>query len=252
MTYRIAHGTGLYGLDGLGGLGNAEEQARARRLNEESGAADTRVGPGFFNDWLDAALTVRGVSGTAAGRVPGAVREMLEASGAEVDKVCWGGRAGGGCGGEATAGKVYIKWKPGRPYNAVTYADIIRRLVALAAEPFAAGSRLILHRYRIMYGWIRFGSDSRDKYVYPEGGAIPAGAPEAAHRTPPDAVPLEPPPFDIAISEAAMGGDNTASIALLVGGGAAAMALLGGGWWFYSKRMKRNRRRRRRRRRTSR
>jgi hypothetical protein len=240
------HGLGMYG------LGDTDAQRTARRLNAEQEVNDVTVGPGFFSDSLDAALEVRGISSADASRVPAAVRAALEASGADVERVCWGG--GSGCGGEATRGKVYVKWKPDREYNAVTYADIARNLFMNAADGFAAGSRLIMHRYRIMYGLVRWGSDSRDKYVYPVGGAIPAGAPEAARRTTADAVPLEEPPADLVINqfEAEM---STVPVAAWVGLGVGGTVLAAGiGFYTYYrvKRRPRRNRRRRRRRRTSR
>lgn len=244
MSYRV--GSYKLGLVGLYGLGNTEAQRTARRLNSEQGVNEITVGPGVFDDWLDAALEVRGIPSSDAGRVPAAVRQVLEDSGADVERVCWGG--GSGCGGEATRGKVYVKWKPDREYNAVTYADIARHLFMSAADGFPAGARIIMHRYRIMYGFIRWGADARDKYVYPVGGAIPAGAPQAARRTTADQVPLEPPPHELVVSqmEAEMSAVPVAAwVALGVSG-----ALLVGGVSFYAyyrTRPRRNRRRRRRR-----
>jgi len=228
------------GLQGLGEV-TAEQRALNRQRNEESGAASAMVGPGYWDDWLDVALTPRGISSADASRVPGAVREVLEASGAEVDKVGWGG--GTSFGGPATRGKVYAKWKPGRPYNAVTYADIVRNLFASAADQFAAGSQLVMARYRVLSG----GLFSDHRYVYPEGGAIPAGAPAAARRTTVDTPPLEEPAADLTIIERQMAGDSALSPGAWVAIGVGGTVALGVGYLWYQGRMKRNRRRRRRR-----
>lgn len=132
------------------------------------------VEPGWGKAWLDAALTVQGIPTAQAERVPGAVERTLRESGAEVDRVEWGG----GAGLEDIRGKVYARWRPGRPENAVAYADIARHVFAAAAEGFPAGSRIIMSRYRIDRAW-----PFSDIYVYPEGGPLPASAPEVARRS---------------------------------------------------------------------
>lgn len=243
-AHTIRHGLSYFGL----GVTPAQS-AEARRLNEQQGVVDAEVGPGFFDDFLDAALTVQGVPSSEAGRVPAAVREVLEASGARVDRVLWGG----GSGLESIRGKVYVRWKPSRPHNAVTYADIARRLFMSAADQFPAGARLIMHRYRIPGAPLAplRGGFSEDKYVYPEGGAIPASAPEAAHRTTAENVPLDPGGISadaerVLSAQAGPGDAQTAAyVTIGVLGGIIA---LGGGYYLYRRtRMKRNRRRRRRR-----
>lgn len=229
----------------LGFLGQASAETRAvnRRHNEESGVATMQVGPGYWDDWIDAAIEPRGIGTAEAGRVPGAIREVLEAAGEQVDTVCWGG--GSGCGGESTRGKIYVRWKPGRPFNAVTYADIARNLFASAADQFTAGSQLMMFRYRIPGGWF-----SSDKYVYPEGGPIPASAPAAAQRTTSQTPPVEPAPSDLLHMERALseqGPSPLVWVALGVGG----TVVLGAGYYLYRRRhtiarMRRNVRRRRR------
>lgn len=246
MTYQI-------GLFGLIGLGDTDAQREARALNAQQGVNDVSVGPGFFDIPLDAALEVSGIPSTEAGRVPDAVRSQLEATGAEVIKVCWGG--GSNCGGPATRGKVYVKWKPDRDYNAVTYADIARNLFMNAADGFSAGARIIMRRYRIMYAsvWAPFRDD---KFVYAVGEPIPAGAPQAARRTNVDQLPPpETPASDntgVNITEVASNVSPVAWGALAVGGA----VLIGGAglytYYHFKGRPKRNGRRRRRRRRTTR
>lgn len=225
-----------YAMMGLGQSG-AEQRARNRRMNDDGSVRDEQVGPGFWDGWLDAAIEPRGIAGSEAGRVPGAIKEVLEASGAEVDKVCWGG--GSGCGGEATRGRIYVRWKPARVYNAVTYADIARNLFASAADQFSAGSKLIMHRYRVEGGLF-----SSDKYVYPEGGSIPASAPAAAHRTTSEDIEAAPPPEQLTITERQMSGGMRPAgwVAVGIGG----TVVLGLGYLYYRGRPRRNRRRRRR------
>lgn len=228
---------------GLGQL-TAEQRATNRQRNEAQGITDIMVGPGFWDDYLDAALTPRGISSAAASRVPGAVREVLEAAGSEVDKVCWGG--GSGCGGEATRGKIYVKWKPSRPYNAVTYADIAYNLFASAADQFAEGSRLLMYRYRIpgaVLAPLR-GGFLNDKFVYPEGGPIPASAPEAAKRTTVETPSGEPPPNPTIERE--MAGQSALSPAAWLALGVGGTVALGAGYLWYRRKPRRNRRRRRR------
>jgi hypothetical protein len=236
----------IYVPPGLMGLGAdaAEQRAKNRQLNETAGVSDVMVGPGFWDDFVDAAIAPSGISSVDAARVPAAIREVLEAAGSHVDKVCWGG--GEGCGGEGTRGKIYVKWKAGRPYNAVTYADIARNLFASAADQFAAGSRLVMYRYRIpgaVLAPLR-GGFLNDKYVYPEGGPIPASAPETARRTTVDTPPLESPPGDLTIIEHDLSGGGLAPaawVALGIGGTVA----LGVGYFYYRGRsVRRNRRRR--------
>lgn len=229
-----------YSLRGLGVT--AAEQAEARRRNEEQGVVNVTVGPGFWDDYLDAALTPRGIPSSEASRVPAVVREVLEANGNEVKKVVWGG----GDGLESIRGKVYVKWKPSRPYNAVTYADIARRLFMSAADQFPAGAQLVMHRYRIpgaLLAPLRGGSMS-DRYVYPEGGSIPASAPEAARRTNVEDLPLEPtPPGPSSTPESDFAGD----VAPWILAGVSGVALLGGGYlWYRSRGVRRNRKRTRR------
>lgn len=239
------------GLMGFGAV-SVEQRARNRQRNQESGVSEAMVGPGFWDDYIDASLTPQGIASVDASRVPGAVREVLESAGSEVKTVCWGG--GSGCGGESTRGKIYVKWKPSRPYNAVTYADIARNLFASAADQFAAGARLVMHRYRIpgaLLAPLR-GGYLESKYVYPEAGPIPAGAPEAARRSTVDTPPLEEPPANLTVIESEMAGESGISPVAWVAIGIGGTIALGGGYFWYRGRMKRNRRRRRLRRRTSR
>jgi hypothetical protein len=206
---------------GLGQLGaTAEETARAHRLNQEQGVVGTSVGPGFWDDYIDAALIVRGIPSSAADRVPVAVREVLEGAGSTVDRALWGG----GSGLEDARGKVYVRWKPNAPYNAVTYADIARRMFMRAADQFPSGSRIIMQRYRLPGGWF-----SSDRFVYPEGGPIPASAPEAARSTnAADSLVLD----DLSPWESSMAGSSR-GVAIGVGVGAGALLLAGGGFLLY-------------------
>lgn len=229
------------------GLTSAEQLSRARRENDRQGLSQVQVGPGYWDDWLDAALEPSGIPGTEASRVPTVVREVLEANGNEVDRVAWGG----GQGLETIRGKIYVKWKPTRPYNAVTYADIARRIFMSAADQFPAGARLTMHRYRIPAGtlptWL---GGEPDRFVYPEGGPVPASAPAAAQRTTVEDIP--PPATDLTptTEQQASGTIAPALIAGLAIGGSVIIG--GGGYLYYRYGRKRVRRNRRRRRRTSR
>lgn len=188
---------------------------------------ETIVEPGSswtFTPWLDAALTVDGIPSDQAGRVPDAVRAILESVGSDVDRAVWGG----GDGLESIRGKVYVRWRPDKPYNAVDYANIARRLFMRAAEGFPAGSKIIMNRFRID------NPVSADQYVYPMPGQdVPPSAPEAARAT---TVEDLPPPVresesGVTPEGASQSGLGTgARVALGVGGGLTAIGL---GWWWY-------------------
>lgn len=193
-------------------------------LGPELNSADVRdwvVRPGWSEPWLDAALRVSGIPSGQAARVPGAVHAVLTSTGAVVDRVAWGG--GGGL--EDYAGRVYVRWQPGTPENAITYADIARRLFAAAAEGFPAGSRIIMDRFRIDRTW-----PYEDLYVYPEGGGIPASAPEAARRTNVDDLP---PPNIAPGTEGQLSARAGLSrpVRAGIGAGAAAVVILGAVAW---------------------
>jgi hypothetical protein len=227
MSYRHARRHGL-SFNGLPSLGIVDaESARARRLNEDQGVSALRVGPGFWDGWIDAALSVHGIPSNRADELPGVVREILRAAGSPVDRVLWGG----GSGLEDARGKVYVRWKPNAPYNAVTYADIARRLFMRAADGFPAGSRVVMHRYRIPGGWL-----SRDKFVYPENGPIPASAPEAARLTNAGDLDIGVPQLEI---ESILSGDAAKATVIGVSVGAGALLLVGGGLLIYRARRKR-------------
>jgi len=234
-----------YAMMGLGVV-----DAEARRRNDAQGIRDFSVGPGFWDDYLDAALVPRGIPSSEASRVPGAIRAVLERNGNEVSRVVWGG----GEGLESIRGKVYVKWKPLRPYNAVTYADIARRVFLAAAGGFPSGSRFQMHRYRIpgaVLAPLR-GGFYDDKFVYPEGGPIPSSAPPVAHETNVEDLDPLPPEGEMRNwerKESDQISQETATV-LLVGG---AIALVGGvGYLYYRHGRKVRRNPRHRRRRTSR
>lgn len=172
--------------------------------------------------WLDAALTVSGIPSTQAGRVPAAVRAKLESVGSEVDRVVWGG----GEGLESIRGKVYVRWRPDKTYNAVDYANVARRLFMAAAEGFPSGARLNMNRYRID---VPLGDDL---YVYPTPTReLPPSAPEVARSTTVDDLPAPRREADDAERSLQSGLGTTGRIALGVGGGALVLGL--GAWWFY-------------------
>lgn len=218
MSYR--HGISLRGLYGLG----ADNTEAARQFN---------VGPGVTDPWLDAAIEVRGIPHEQASRAPLAVKEALESCGASVDAAGWGG--GSGMGGEATRGKIYVRWQPERPYNAVTYADVAQRIIASAAEGFPAGAMFIMPRYRIDRVW-----PYDNIYVYPEGGDIPASACPAARRTTAQdvreaAAEVQRTMAADAESGISEGFGTTAKIAVGVGAGVAGVSLIGFLWWKFGR-----------------
>lgn len=218
-------------------LGQVEELNSQEVLN-------TTVEPGSswtFTPWLDAALSVAGIPSAEAGRVPAAVRSALEAAGSDVDRAVWGG----GEGLESVRGKVYVRWRPDKPYNAVDYANVAQRLFMGAASGFPVGARISMNRYRID------NPVSSDMYVYPvPGRAIPPSAPEMARRTNVDDLPppvREPESGETPESQAETGLGTGERVAIGVSAGALALGL-GGWWWFYRRRVRRNRRRSSRRR----
>jgi len=197
------------------------------------------VGPGATDPWLDAAIEVRGIPHEQAGRAPAAIREALESCGADVDEAAWGG--GESQGGAATRGKIYIRWQPERPYNAVTYADVAQRIIASAAEGFPAGAMFIMPRYRIDRVW-----PYDNIYVYPEGGDVPASACAAARRTTAQDVRLAVAeeegrslPAEPAEALISIGHGTTVKIAIGVGAGAAGLGLIGLLWWKFGKKRRR-------------
>lgn len=194
------------------------------------------VGPSSTDWYLDAALVPHGIDAVAAARVPAAVKQVLESTGANVATAKWGTAAGG------DAGKIYVVWKPDKQYNAVDYANIASRLFKAAAEGLTSGAQIVMVRYRVHRVW-----PMSDLYVYPTGEGIPASAPELAKNTLPGDLPPDAPS-----NESVFSTDRTLAtavpIAAAVGGG---LVLAGGLWWWLSRRSTRrvttNRRKRMRR-----
>lgn len=201
----------------LSGLGQSAEPLNAQDVR------NTVVEPGWTEPWLDAALVVDGIPHEQAGRVPEAVKAQLEAVGSDVDKAVWGG----GEGLETIRGKVYVRWKPDKPYNAIDYANVARKLFMLAAGGFPAGSKIIMNRYRI-------DGVLSDKYVYPDPSrGIPPSAPEAARATSVDELPppIRQPEDGVTPESAAQSGLGTRGKYVLgIGGG---LLALGAGWYWY-------------------
>jgi hypothetical protein len=209
------------------------------------------VSAGVRGWWLDAAITPHGIPSSEASRVPGAIRRALTDSGAEVDQVLWGG----GEGYESTRGRIYVKWKADKTYNAVDYADIARRIFQAAAEGFPAGAQLVMSRYRILrpIGVVTTLLGSSNIYVYPVGGALAASAPEVARRSSVVDLPLPPaadePPMGIESDFArfAASVERETKVPLwgwgLIAGGAV-VAIGGAVYWGTRKRPVANRRRR--------
>lgn len=228
----------------LYGLGSAAP------VNSEE-ARTTSVETGWFASWLDTALEPIGIPSDQASRVPTAIRAVLESVGSEVDRVVWGG----GSGLESIRGKVYVRWKPDKEYNAVDYANIARRLFQHAAEGFPAGAQFVMNRYRIDRMWPR-----DDVYVYPLlSRGLPPSAPEAARATNVTDLPapVEQPEGDGAPEsdfdawlrdfESGWKGLKSEEQAGIIVGSAAGLVLVVGGIWYAARRAKRvakNRRRR--------
>jgi len=124
------------------------------------------VEPGWSKPWLITALSAPGISSVDADRLPASVRSRLVATGAEVDRCAWGG----GSGLEQYHGKVYVKWKPPRAENAVTYANQVKRVFEGVAENFAAGVRIVFSYYDFDFPWYMVGP--RGVRVFPEGGLV--------------------------------------------------------------------------------
>lgn len=210
------HPIGLYG-----GLGVNTDPLNSDEVKE------TVVEAGTFEPWLDAALVVDGIPHEQAGRVPAAVREMLESQGQKVNKVVWGG----GEGLETIRGKVYVQWQPDKPYNAVDYANVARKMFMMAASGFPAGAKIFMNRYRI-------DGVLNDLYVYPDPSrGIPPSAPEAVRRS--TAVDDLPAPVreaedGMTPESAAQSGLGTrGKYAIGIGGGLLAVGL---GWYWYRRR----------------
>lgn len=220
----------------IGYLGSYSLGQSAEPLNTRE-VLNTTVEPGSswtFTPWLDAALTVSGIPAGQAARVPAAVRAILESVGSDVDRAVWGG----GDGLESVRGKVYVRWRPDKPYNSVDYANIARRLFMRAAEGFPSGSRIIMNRYRID------NPVSSDLYVYPSlDREVPPSAPEAARATTVEDLPppqREPEAGVTPESEVQSGLGTGGRIAIGVSAGAVALGL--GGWWYFYGRQARGRR----------
>jgi hypothetical protein len=195
----------------------------------------TTVEPGSswtLTPWLDAALSVEGIPHEQSDRVPDAIEQVLRSVGSEVDRVVWGG----GDGLESIRGKVYVRWRPDKPYNAVDYANIARRLFMRAAEGFPAGARFVMNRYRID------NPISSDLYVYPtRGREVPPSAPEAARGTTVDDLPppqREPESGRTPEDDVQEGLSTGARVAIGVGAGSVAVGL-GAWWWLYGRKAKR-------------
>lgn len=194
------------------------------------------VGPSSTDWYLDAALVPHGIDAAAAARVPDAVKQVLQSTGASVATARWGTAARG------DAGKIYVVWKPDKQYNAVDYANIAQRLFKAAAEGLTSGAQIVMVRYRVHRVW-----PMSDLYVYPTGEGIPASAPELAKNTLPGDLPPDSPS-----NESVFSADRTLAtavpVAAAVGGG---LVLVGGLWWWLSHRSVRrvttNRRKRMRR-----
>jgi hypothetical protein len=153
--------------------------------------------------------------------------------GSEVDRVVWGG----GEGLETIGGKIYVRWRPDKPYNAVDYANIAQRLFMGAAEGFPSGSRLSMNRYRVDNVF------SSDLYAYPSRDReIPPSAPERARATTVDDLPppVRQPEGGGSPEDAAQSGLGTgARVAIGVGGGTVVVGL--GAWWYFAGRKARAR-----------
>lgn len=188
----------------------------------------TSVGPGsswLLAPWLDTALTVHGIPTAEAQRVLSAIRDVLQHTGAEVNRVQWGG----GQGLETIAGKVYVRWRPDKPYNAVDYANIARALFMRAADGFPAGAQIVMNRFRVD-SVIPF---APDLYVYPDvARGLPPSAPELARGT--NASTLPPPVEEPSGIEGTLV-TGLPPEAMVVGVGAGAVALGLGAWWYWKR-----------------
>lgn len=204
----------------LTGLGQS-----AQPMNTED-VINTSVEPGSswtMTPWLDAAVEVHGLPSSEAPRAPAAIRSVLEDTGAQVDRVVWGGGSEG-----ARRGTIYMRWRPDKPYNAVDYANVARRLVARAAEGFSVGTRFVLNRYRI-------DGFAGDKYVYPVlSRPLPPSAPQAARGSVAGDLPapmVQPEGAAAPEEQAGSGIGTTGRVVLGVGGA----ALVGGAAWLWWK-----------------
>jgi hypothetical protein len=194
-----------------------------------SAVQGTSVGPGSswaFAPWLDTALTVHGIPTSEAQRVLSAIRDVLQHTGAEVNQVQWGG----GEGLETIAGKIYVRWRPDKPYNAVDYANIARALFLRAADGFPAGAQIVMNRYRI-HSFVPF---QPDLYVYPDVAmGLPPSAPELARGT--NAASLPAPVEEPSGIEASFA-TGVPPEAVVAGVGAGAVVLGLGAWWYWKRR----------------
>lgn len=199
-----------YALSGLGAAQTNTPEVRAMT-----------VSPGWTQPWLDAALTVQGVSPTQAPRLPDSVAAALRRTGAEVDRVVWGT--------DSISGKVYARWKPDVGRNAVDYANDMVRVFQSAADEYPSGTRLVMQRYRVA-GLLS------DSYVYPQTGGASPGAAQGTIST-------DLPP-GIERAAAAEAGQAFPVVPVAIAGGA--VIVLGGGFliWRSTRRPRRNRRRR--------
>lgn len=200
------------------------------------------VGPGTFDSWLDTALVPVGLSSADAPRAPAAVREILEGTGATVDQVKWGSGD--------TAGRIYVRWKPERNWNAVDYANIAYRIFRAAELQFPLGTHIVMQRYRFTpHGVGIITPVTQVAYAYPVGAPpSDSNVPMAARRTLPEEtlsrqlIASLPPPAE---EQTEQPSDLARTVANPVFIASAALGALGlfFVWKGYQRRTKRNRRR---------
>jgi hypothetical protein len=111
-------------------------------------------GSGF--PWLDADLTVSGVSPRQSAAAADIARAVLSSSGATVTEARW-----------VAGGKIHVRWKPSaREQSAVAYATQIRdSLKRVAREQLGPDSRI-----RLSYFRIEMPAGQDDLFIYPASG----------------------------------------------------------------------------------
>jgi hypothetical protein len=205
----------------IAGLGQADANTSAVR--------EASVSNGLTDPWLDADLEVQNIGIVDAPRVPREVRQALIDSGATVDSAAWDAR-----------GKVHVSWKPNATYNAVDYANIVKRVFAQAAwarlggAPFGVNARIVMPRYRINNRL------SAAQFVYPTAAPLPASAPAIA-RLPTTSEVTVPPPV-VTVTETVLA-DRSRS--WMMGAAAVvAIGLVGAAVYVSRAKVRKNRRRR--------
>jgi hypothetical protein len=210
----------------VAGLGQAD-------LNTPS-VRGTMVGNGLTDPWLDADLEVQNVSSVDAPRIPREVRQILLDSGASVESAGWDSR-----------GKVHVEWKPNATYNAVDYANIAKRLFAMATwarlggAPFSRSARVVMPRYRINNRL------SAAQYVYPTSDPIVASAPSIA-RLPTPAESATPPPAATIVAPVTTETSSLASPMIMGAAALISLGLVGVAVYMSRSKVRKNRRRSRR------